>query len=1086
MLKMFYILFLSILISIPAFSKEDKKDDKEKDKEKFKSATFNGMKLRLMGPAMTSGRIIDLAVHPKCKSTFYVAVACGNVWKTTNSGLNFTPIFDNYGSYSIGCVTIDPSNPHTVWVGTGENNSQRSVGYGDGIYKSNDDGKSFKKMGLEKSEHIAKIIVDPNNSDIVYVAAQGPLWADGGDRGLYKTTDGGKTWVQSLKISEMTGVTDIVMDPRDPKTLYCASYQRRRHVWTLINGGPEATVYKSTNAGESWDKINNGLPAGDLGRIGLAISPQNPDVLYAIIEAPEKGGFFKTTDRGASWNKQSDYYSGSAQYYHEIFCDPVQFDLIYVVETYTQVSKDGGKTWSRYGLKERHVDDHALWIDKDNNKHMMIGGDGGLYESFDQGSTFRFFENLPVTQFYRIQADNTEPFYYVYGGTQDNNSIGGPSRTTDGNGIFNQDWFYVVGGDGYEPQIDPSDPNIVYGQWQYGNLVRFDKKSGEITGIQPQPEKDEELRWNWDTPVIISPHSPTRLYIAANKVYRSDDRGNTWKKISGDISRQINRDELPVMSKIWGPEAVAKNASTSLFGNAICLTESPKQENLLYVGTDDGLIQVTENNGSSWTKIDKFAGVPETTYVSDIYPSRHDANVVYASFNNHKNADFKPYILKSNDKGKSWTSISGDLPENGAVWTIEEDPVNPNLLFVGTEFGVYFTNDGGKKWLQLKGGFPTIAVRDLDIQERENDLVIGTFGRGIYILDDYSPLRNANKELLDKEANIFPIKDALMFTDNSSKTRRCEGETFYRAENPPFGAIFTYYLKETPKSKKDIRLEKEKELRDAGKTPPYPSFAELKVEDEEEASYLMFIIKDSKGNIVRKLQASPSEGINRLAWDLRYTYHSPLNAKTKINEWSGVPIIPGKYNVTLTMIQDGKSRDLAGPVEFNCKPLNNVTLPAPDRVAMIEFQNKIFDLNSAVEATNKSIQNLNERLELIKITLKSSENAKLELIDITLKIDKKLKDFNLKLNGDASISKRNANQPMSINERIGYIVGTMWSSTSVPTQTNIDGYKIAGDGLSDILNELKSLYNSDFKLLEQELDKINAPWTPGRFPEWKK
>ena len=547
-MKRYYLAFVCFFLLTGTLLISQTKDNKSKDKEKDKlvSGTFSGMKFRLIGPALTSGRISDLAVHPKDKNTWYVTVACGNVWKTTNAGTSFTPIFDNYNSYSIGCVTIDPNNPHIVWIGTGENNSQRSVGWGDGIYKSVDGGKSFKKMGLEKSEHIGKIVVDPKNSDIIYVAAQGPLWGPGGDRGLYKSVDGGKTWIQSLKISENTGVTDIVMDPRDSKTLYCASYQRRRHVWTLINGGPEATIYKTTDGGATWDKSNSGLPGGDLGRIGLAISPINPDVVYAIVEAlPESGGFFKSTDRGATWSKQSSYYSGSAQYYHELFCDPVDFDLIYSMDTYTQVSSDGGKTWKGLGLKERHVDDHAFWIDPDNNKHIIIGGDGGLYESFDRGDTWRFFENLPVTQFYRIQADNTEPFYYVYGGTQDNNSIGGPSRTTHSGGILNQDWIYVVGGDGYEPQIDPTDPNIVYGQWQYGNLVRFDKKSGEITGIQPQPEKDEEIRWNWDTPVILSPHNPKRLYIAANKVFKSDDRGNTWKKISGDLTRQINRDELP-------------------------------------------------------------------------------------------------------------------------------------------------------------------------------------------------------------------------------------------------------------------------------------------------------------------------------------------------------------------------------------------------------------------------------------------------------------------------------------------------------------------------------------------------------------
>jgi len=708
--KFLYGLILLAIFSITMNANPKQKVDKSNyTKSKLVSETFSGLKFRSLGPGATSGRIGDIAVNSNNFSEWYIAVASGNVWKTTNAGVTFTPIFDSQGSYSIGCVAIDPNNTNVIWVGTGENNSQRSVSYGDGVYKSIDGGNTWKNMGLKNSEHIAKIIIDPRNSNIVYVASQGPLWGPGGDRGLFKTTDGGETWKISKSISENTGVTDVVMDPRDPDVLYCASYKRRRHVWTLINGGPEAAIFKSTDAGKTWHKLTNGLPTGDVGRIGLAISPPNPDIIYVTIEGLDnKGGFYCSTNRGASWERMNPWFSGSAQYYTEIFADPVNQDLLYVIDTYTRVSRDGGGTFDRLTNKYRHVDDHAMWINPTNNKHFLIGGDGGLYETFDQGKTFRFSPNLPTTQIYRIGVDNAEPFYNVYYGTQDNNTWGGPSRTTNADGIINDNWYMVVGGDGYQARVDPNNPNIVYAQWQYGNLIRYDRKSGEVFYIQPQPKKGEMIRWNWDTPLILSNHSPTRLYIAANQVFRSDNRGDKWTLISPDLTRQIDRNQLPVMNKIWGPDAVAKNASTSLYGNIVGLSESPINENLIVIGTDDGLIQITEDGGANWRKASNFTGVPETTYVSCVFASHHNENVIYATFNNHKMADFKPYVIRSSDKGKTWSLIVNGLPANHPVWTIYEDHKNPDLLFLGTEFSFFISIDGGKNWIEHKSGLPTI------------------------------------------------------------------------------------------------------------------------------------------------------------------------------------------------------------------------------------------------------------------------------------------------------------------------------------------------------------------------------------------
>ncbi|MCW8849546.1 MAG: glycosyl hydrolase, partial [Melioribacteraceae bacterium] len=665
------------------------------------------------------------------------------------------------------------------------------------------------------SRQIGKIVIDPRNTDIVFVAAEGSVWGPGGERGLYKTIDGGKTWKLVLEISKHTGVNEVIMDPRNPDIMYATSEQRRRHTFTKIGGGPESAVYKSTNAGETWEKIMKGLPKVDIGGMGLDISPANPEYIYLSMEAADdKGGFFRSTNRGASWEKMSDK-NASGQYFNEIFCDPKDENKVYIMDVRSEVTVDGGKTWERLSTDNRHVDDHAMWINPANTENFLIGGDGGIYETFDGGKTYDFKENLPITQFYRVFVDNSEPFYYVYGGTQDNNSMGGPSQTLSSDGIVNSDWFITNGGDGFWSAVDPEDPNIVYAESQYAGMVRYNRITKESIYITPEPGKGElTYKWNWDTPLFISPHKNTRLYCAANKVFRTEDRGNSWEVISDDLTAQVDRNTWPVMDKFWSIDAVAKDRSTSLWGTIVSLSESRLKENLLYAGTDDGVIQVSED-AKTWTKYSKFPGVPEFTYVSDILPSKFDENVVFATFNNHKRDDFKPYVFMSLNKGKSWTSISANLPANGPVHTIEQDFKNPELLFVGTEFGVFFSKNSGKEWIQLKSGIPTISVKDIAIQEREEDLVLATFGRGFYILDDYSVLRNTDEKSLAKEGVLFPVKDASLYIQD--RGRYGQGSTFYKADNPEFGATFTYFLKEVPKTLKAIRHEKEKELFKDGK-----------------------------------------------------------------------------------------------------------------------------------------------------------------------------------------------------------------------------------------------------------------------------
>lgn len=1081
-----------VLFSTLACAQGKKADDA---KNPMSSSTFEGLKFRSIGPAVTSGRIADIAVNPTNKSEWYIAVASGGVWKTVNAGTTFDPIFDGEGSYSIGCVTIDPNNPYVIWVGSGENNSQRSVSYGDGVYRSEDGGKSWKNMGLKKSEHIAKIVVDPRNSKVVYVASQGPLWGPGGDRGLFKTTDGGATWDSVLYVSKNTGVSDLVMDPRNPDVLYAASYQRRRHVYTLINGGPESAIYKSEDAGKSWKKLTNGLPSGDVGRIGLAISPVNPDILFAVIELPNrKGGFYRSTNRGASWNKQCDYANASAQYYSELVCDPKNVDRVYSLDTYLKVTDDGGKTFTNLGEKSKHIDNHAIWVDPDNTDHYLVGSDGGIYESFDRGVNWDFKENLPVTQFYRVAVDNSRPFYYVYGGTQDNFSLGGPSRTISASGIVNADWFVTTSGDGFFSRIDPENPNIVYSESQYGVLVRYDRKTGEQVGIQPKEGKGEPpLRWNWDSPLIISPHAASRLYFAANKIFRSDDRGNSWKAISGDLTRQLDRNKLPVMDRIWSMDAVAKNASTSLFGNIVALSESPKKENLLYAGTDDGLIQVTEDGGTHWRKIEKFPGVPEMTYVSRIEASQHDANTVYAAFDNHKNSDFTPYILKSVDAGRSWTSIKGNLPENGVVYAIAEDHVNPNLLFAGTEFGVYFTNDGGARWIQLKGDLPTIAVKDIAIQKRENDLVLATFGRGFSILDDYTPLRTLTKQDLEKEAILFPVKPAWMYIQSRPlglRGKGFQGETYFTAENPPFGATFTYYLKDEYKTKKKMRQEAEKEAMKKGEPIRIPSWDELRAEDSEEEPSILINITDESGNVVRRLKGKNAKGMNRVSWDLRYAATTPTSLSGPSDDAfdegeQGRLALPGTYKVSIAKRVNGVTTELTGPQTFTAEVLGTSSLPQPERQVLAEFQAKVGELQRAVAGASRVANEIKNKIALLRKSLNDTPGASPKLVDDLAKIEEKTRDILGALNGDNTLRSRNEGTPPSISERVQGIVDDQWLSTSAPTETHRTAYAIAAEEFVPVLAKLKSLVEVDLKNLETAMESAGAPWTPGRVPEWK-
>ncbi len=1079
----------TVLLSISFFtsvSAQKKNTPTETPKPLFDAGTVGSLSFRMVGPALTSGRVADIAVHPDQHHKWYIAAASGGVWVTENHGTTFSPIFDSYGSYSIACVKIAPSNTNTIWVGTGENNNQRSVAYGDGVYRSIDGGKSFTNMGLKNSEHIGNIIIHPNDENTVWVAAYGPVWSAGGERGIYKTTDGGKTWERTLFISDETGISDIIMDPKDPNILYAAAHQRRRHEWTYIGGGPESAIYKSTDGGKTWKEVNSGLPKGEMGRIGLAVSPADANYVYAIVEGKyDKGGFYRSTNKGENWSKMSGF-NTSGNYYQEIVCDLRDKNKVFAMDTYLHHTEDGGKTFVRTGEHQKHVDNHAMWIDPNNPDHWLVGCDGGIYETYSHSREWRYYDNLPIIQYYKVATDNALPFYNIYGGTQDNNSMGGPSATANVSGILNLDWFITNGGDGFESAIDPVDPNIVYAQAQYGWLVRYDKASGQKVPIQPLPGKGEDAyRWNWDAPLFVSPHDHKTIYFAANKVFRSKNRGDDWEVISPDLTQQIDRNKLKVMGQVWSMDAVMKNASTTIYGNIVALDESPKKKGLLYAGTDDGLIQISDNGGASWSKVSTFPGIPANTRVNMICASQHDENIVFAVFNNHRSGDFKPYLMKSSDKGKTWVSIKGDLPERGSVYCIRQDHVDPELLFVGTEFGAYFSNNGGKNWIKLSG-LPTIAVYDLDIQQRENDLVAATFGRGFYVLDNYTPLRGLKKEVLDKKAHLFPVKDALLYIPADPlglEGTGFQGANLWAAKNPAFGATFSLYVKDDFKTLKQQRQEKEKSLEKDKKDVSYPSFEDIRKEEQEEKASLIYIIRNNEGQEVKRLLNQPSKGISRITWDLRSESTSPVNPSRK-NDNNGFLVSPGTYSVEVLLLKDGKTEQLVSRTNFTVKSLNNQTLEVKDPVALQKFRSDVAELSRKVRGTSRLMSETKDKIDLINTTLITYPGAPIELMQNVRQLKDQMDECNTLMYGDRIRSSREFETSPGINERLGLVEYQIWDNLTDVSATRKKNLQIVNEEYDMLRSKLDPII-SELRKIEDQLDTLKVPYLKGKDEKWR-
>ena len=1036
---------------------------------------FSAFKLRNIGPAFTSGRIADIAMHPHDENVWYVAVGSGGVWLTENAGITWESLFDGQGSYSIGAIAIDPQNPHTIWVGTGENVGGRHVAYGDGIYRSDDGGKSWKNMGLKESMHLSRIVIHPKNSDIIWVAAQGPLWYSGGERGLYMTEDGGATWTKTLGDDEWVGVTDVVMDARNPDRLYAATWQRHRNVAAYMGGGPGSGLHRSDDGGRTWKALTNGIPKSNLGKIGLAISYHNPDHVFAAIELDRRsGGIFMSQDRGETWAKQSDAVSGATgpHYYQELYTTPHAEGTLYLMDVRVQVSTDFGKTFERMSEAAKHSDNHAIAFKKSDPNYILMGTDGGLFETYDGTATWRFITNLAVTQYYKVAVDDAVPFYNVYGGTQDNGSHGGPSRTEWQVGIRNADWFKVLGADGHQPATEPGNPDIIYAEAQQGRLYRIDRRTGEQILIQPQARAGEKFeRYNWDAPILVSPHNPTTLYFGSYRVWKSEDRGDSWAPVSPDLTRDQERFELPIMGRVQSWDNAWDFNAMSVYNTITSLAESPVQQGLLYAGTDDGIIQISEDDGASWTRVEvgSITGISATAFVNNLYADLFDADVVYAALDDHKFGDLSPYLIKSSDRGATWTSIAGNLPDRTLVWRVVQDHVNPQLLFAATEFGMYFTVDGGIAWTKVNSD-ATISFRDITIHRRENDVVAASFGRGFFILDDYTPLRTVTPELLAQDAHLFGTRRAYLYVPRDV-AGGAQGATYYAAPNPEYGATFTYYLKAGATTLKKERKEAEKEMEG---DIPFPGWDALDAEMNEVPDAVHIVVKDASGNVVNRVTGSTAAGFHRVAWNLRHTSKSPITPGESSGNGNGYLATPGEYTATLVRIADGTEHALADPITFSVVPLKDAALAGASPDAITAYRTEVEALQARIALFASGLEAEMDQVDAMQTALARADRPAEGLSASLHEARASLLALELQLRGYESKREPGERNPPTVQSRF-FVGASGLQHTYGPTALHRESLAIAADEITALETVLQAYVGEVRPQLEAALAASGAP-----------
>lgn len=905
----------------------------------FPAAAQENLKFREIGPAIMGGRVDDFAVVESNPKVVYAAMASGGLWKTTNAGTTWEPVFDDQAAASIGDVAIAPSDPSIIWVGTGEPNNRQSSSWGNGVYRSLDGGETWENMGLKDTHHIGRICIHPSDPNVVYVAGVGHLWGPNEERGVFKTTDGGITWSKVLYIDEDTGATDLVIDPESPGTLYAAAYQRRRSPWGYNGSGPGSGIYKTIDAGKTWTKLSRGLPyegetESQTGRIGLDIYRGNPDIVYAIVEHAE-GGVFRSEDRGKTWERMSAVNPRPA-YYSQIRVDPNNDLRVYILGMPFFRSEDGGRTfeWNEFGDPDNriHVDNHALWINPYDSKHMLLGTDGGIHWSWDAGRTWEFVNTIATGQFYEVGYDMQKP-YRVSGGLQDNGSWVGPSMSLTKWGYWlppgssNRDWTSIHGSDGYYTVIDPVNPDIIYAETPDGNPIRRNMKTTEARVIRPrEKEGDPRYRFYWDTPLVISHFDHKTIYYASQFLFRSTDQGDSWTRISPDLTTGIEQNSLPTMGRLPDEKMMSRQDGVWNYACITVIAESPLDANEVWVGTDDGYLQVTRDLGKTWENVtSRIPGLPEKTCAARIVPSQHAPGTVYAAFDAHRLDDFSPYIYVTKDYGKTWKHIVKGLPQdNAAVHALCEHHRSPGLLFTGTETGLFVSYDSGTEWQPLESNLPTVPVYDIKVHPRENDLILGTHGRSIWILDDINALEAIAAGKTDKPVHLCDMRTAVSWRIyDDRRDHGNPGHKFFYAENPPYGALITYYLQSAAEAKTPVR----------------------------------FTITDGDGNYIREFEDLGEAGFNRTAWDLRLSLPPDEEGAAGRGRFSQGPIVePGFYTVTLSVGNDEESK----PVTVEEDP--RIDASAAERTARFDTLMKLLKLRTRVFSSMRNLSELRDAL----------------------------------------------------------------------------------------------------------------------------
>jgi photosystem II stability/assembly factor-like uncharacterized protein len=921
---------------------------------------FKNLEFREIGPAVMGGRIDDFAVVESDPNIVYVGTASGGVWKTTNNGTTWEPVFDKEAVSTIGDVAIAPSDPSVVWVGTGEPNNRQSSSWGDGIYKSLDAGKTWKRMGLGATHHIARIVIHPKNPDVVYAAAQGHLWGANPDRGVYKSSDGGKTWSQVLKINDDTGVTDIAMDPQSPDILYAAAYERRRTPFGFNGGGPGSAIYKTTDGGATWKKLTKGLPyenGGDTGRIGLDVYRKDPNVVYAEIQH-EKGGTFRSEDKGETWKRMGET-DPRPSYYSQIRVDPNNDLRIWELGAQMYYSEDGGKTFATQRVRGIHGDFHAMWIDPANSNHMITGSDGGIHWTDDAGKNWNFLNVIAIGQFYEVALDNEKP-YHICGGLQDNGSWCGPSQTLTREGIINEDWQVIHGGDGFYAAIDNVEPWIVYTESQDGHLARRDMRTGQQRSIMPEAKAGEpHYRFQWNSPVAVSFHNHTTIYYGGNYLFKSTDRGDSWTRLGGDLTTGVDRSKLPILGKVPDKNTLSRNDGVEEYPTITTISESPLTSHVLWVGTDDGNLQVTRDGGKTWKNVaSKVPGVPKGTYVTRVVASKTGEGTAFATFDGHRSDDYAVYLFATTDYGETWKSSCNGIPNSaGTVHVIREHPRNTNLLFAGTEFGLWVSWDRGGNWTALKNNFPTVPVDDIEIQARDNDLVLGTHGRSIWILDDMTPLEKMDASVANSSLTFFPPRTATTWF--LRQRRWSAGQQMFTAKNPPYGALLSYYLKEavppeTPKKNSEDRTDA------AEQRPRREARAEAA---EKKEGKVKITVLDRDGKVVRELDGPGAAGVNRTNWDLRANPPAEPTPEQQEAIAAGFgfgprgPLVePGEYTIKI------KTGDKEAAQKVTVEEDNRIAISASDRAARHEAIEKLYAMAKSTDKDRTTIEGIRTAL----------------------------------------------------------------------------------------------------------------------------